>query len=345
MPLPSAIDLEHAHTLLAEDWQRLRDSRIFLAGGTGFVGKWLLATLLEAERRLELRCRVTVLSRDPGSFRRQVPQLAESPVVDFVRGDVRSFVFPVGTYSHVIHAATDVTAMVSPLDSFDTCVEGTRRVLDFAVRASACDFLYVSSGAVYGRQPIGMARIAEDFSGAPDPSRLGSAYGEGKRAAEWLTMAYGSLHPIRVRSARCFALIGPYMPLDGQFAAGNFLRDAIAQQPITILGDGTPYRSYLHASDMAAWLWAILLKAPAGEVYNVGGTEALSISALAYRIVDVLASRSSVNVLTAPSGIVAERYVPDVAKIRRELSLGEPLLLDDAIRRTADWYRQSACIT
>lgn len=342
-PLPPAADLEHAHALLADDWERLRGSRVFLTGGTGFIGKWLLATLLDADRRLDLRSRVTVLSRNPESFRRHAPHLAQARGVEVVRGDVRDCVFPGGSYSHVIHAATDVAATASPLDTFDTCVEGTRRVLDFAIGASVSDFLYVSSGAVYGRQPADMAAVAEDFSGGPDTTRLSSAYGEGKRAAEWLAMAYGKLHSMRVKVARCFALIGPYMPLDGHFAAGNFLRDAIDQQPITIRGDGTPQRSYLHASDMAAWLWAILLKAPTGGVYNVGGVEAVSISVLANRIVELLASSSHVEVLTPPTSGAADRYVPDVGKIRRELSLGEPLTLDDAIRRTAAWYRHAVC--
>ena len=337
-PLDQA-DLDHAHAAMSGRWQRLRGARIFLTGGTGFVGKWLLATLLDADRRLDLGCRATVLSRDPDAFRRAAPHLADASRVDLARGDVRDFAFPGGAYSHVVHAATDVAATAAPLDVFDTCVAGTRRVLDFAAASGAGDVLFVSSGAVYGRQPPGLQALPEDHPGAPDPALPGSAYGEGKRAAEWLCTAYGARHGLRLRTARCFALLGPYLPLDGHFAAGNFLRDALAGRAIVVRGDGTPVRSYLHAADLAAWLWTMLLDAPAGGVYNVGGSEPVSILDLARRIAAAAGSDAPIEVQSAPTGMPAERYVPDVRRARSALDLGEPLGLDETIARTVRWLR------
>ena len=70
-------DLAHAFAALGEDgWRALAGKHLFLTGGTGFVGKWLLATLAEAERRLALGCQVTVLSRDPDAFAAAAPRLA-----------------------------------------------------------------------------------------------------------------------------------------------------------------------------------------------------------------------------------------------------------------------------
>lgn len=344
-PLPAA-DLDHAHAVVGGGrWQALRGARVLLTGGTGFVGKWLLATLLDADRRLGLDVRVVVLSRDPEAFRRTMPSLADDPRVGLLRGDVRDFTPPAGPLTHVVHAATDVAAAAAPLDIFDTCVAGTRRVLDAAVQAGAQDVLLVSSGAVYGRQPSDLDAVPETFGGAPDPALPGSAYGEGKRAAEWLGAAYAARHGLRVRTARCFALVGPYLPLDGRFAAGDFLRDALAEHAIVIRGDGTPRRSYLHAADMAAWLWATLLAAPAGAVYNVGGREAVSIRELAERVRAVAGRDVPVEVQTkAVPGAPAERYVPDTTRIRRELALAEPLALDEALARTARWLAASAAV-
>lgn len=339
--LPPVDDLQHVFRQLPEDlWRGLAGRRIFLTGGTGFVGKWLLATLAEANRRLDLGARVTVLSRDPAAFCTAAPSLAQAGGVEWLRGDVRDFAFPVGEYDTVIHAATDVVAKAAPEEIFDTCIAGTRRVLDFAAQARTQDFLLVSSGAVYGRQPADLARVPEGYPGAPDPMSPGSAYGQGKRAAEWLTAAAGARTALRVRSARCFAFVGPYLPLDKHFAIGNFIGAALGGREIVIEGDGTPLRSYLHAADMAAWLWAVLLKGRAGAAYNVGADTAISIADLAHRVCRVLDVPDRVRVMGTPDPArPAERYVPDNGLARAELGLAAPMALDEAIARTARWHR------
>ncbi|QHJ00156.1 NAD-dependent epimerase/dehydratase family protein [Xylophilus rhododendri] len=338
---PFESDLEAVTDAIgAADWAQLRGRHVFLTGGTGFVGKWLLASLLHAGRRFALDCRITVLSRNPQAFRSEAPFLAQAPGVSLLQGDVRSFAWPDQRFDLVIHAATDVVASATPLETFDTCVQGTRRVLDLAVQAGAQRVLLVSSGAMYGRQPEGQEGVPESWLGAPDIRDARSAYGEGKRATEWLGAAYSKQHGLDVRVARCFAFLGPYLPLDKHFALGNFLRDAMAGQPIVIQGDGTALRSYLYAADMAAWLWAILLRGERGGTYNVGGGEAVSIAQLARRIAQALASPSAVTVQgQAGGGMAPDRYVPDTRKALGALALGVPLALDEAIRRTAAWHR------
>lgn len=339
--LPPADDLEHAFRQLPEDiWRGLSGRRIFITGGTGFVGKWLLATLAEANQRLALGVRATVLSRDPEAFRAVAPLLAQTEGLDWLRGDVRDFAFPPGEYDTVIHAATDVVAKTSPEEIFDTCIAGTRRVLDFAAQAQAKNFLLVSSGAIYGRQPADLARVPESYAGAPDPLLPGSAYGEGKRASEWLTAATGARTQLNVHIARCFAFVGPYLPLDKHFAIGNFVGAALAGREIVIQGDGTPVRSYLHAADMAAWLWAVLLKGRPGAAYNVGADMAISIADLAHSVCEVLGVPDQVRIMGVPDrSRPVERYVPDNGLARAELGLPVPMALDEAIVRTARWHR------
>jgi nucleoside-diphosphate-sugar epimerase len=337
-PLPQA-DLDHARSVVGARWQRLQGQRIFLTGGTGFVGKWLLATLLDADRHYALGCRVTVLTRNPEAFRAAAPELANAAAVELLQGDVRDFDAGERRFERIVHAATDVAAATRELDTFDTCVGGTRRVLDLARRCQAHSMLLVSSGAVYGRQPPELLAMDEAFAGVPEPLHTASAYTVSKRAAEWLAHTYARESGLDLKTARCFSFVGPYLPPDRHFAVSDFLRDAIAGQPIVIQGDGTPLRSYLHAADMAAWLWAILLEGRAGAVYNVGGDKALSILQLAQRVVAALDSRSAIEVLkAAPRPGLGERYVPEVARVRSELQLSAPLGLDEAIRRTAAWH-------
>lgn len=335
-------DLDHACAIVGEsDWRRLSGQRVFLTGGTGFIGKWLIATLLEADRRFALNCRLIVLSRDPEAFAARAPHLSRPEQVEMLRGDVRDFAFPAGRIDRIIHAATDVVQHNTPESTFATCVDGTRRVLELAVHSGARHLLLTSSGAVYGRQPPELDRVPESYAGAPDCLAPASAYGEGKRVSEWLACAHAARTGLHVGIARVFALAGPYQPLDSHFAFGNFLGAALADEAIVIKGDGTPFRSYLHAADMAGWLWAILLRGVGTVAYNVGGDEPVSIAQLAARIVNITGSTSRVETLTpASSDRPPERYVPDTVLARSQLGLGPSISLDETIARTARWHRR-----
>ncbi|MEF8729248.1 MAG: NAD(P)-dependent oxidoreductase [Accumulibacter sp.] len=310
---------------------------IFITGGTGFFGRWLLETLSWANARLDVGICATLLSRDPATLAR----LAANRWMAVVGGDVRSFGFPTGRFTHVVHAAFDSSLpIVDSLGVFDTLVAGTRRVLEFAVTQPLQNMLFVSSGAVYGPQPPGMACMAEDYRGGPDPASPSSVYGEGKRAAE-LLCALAAANGLPVTIARCFAFIGPGLPLDAHFAAGNFLRDAAAGRAIVINGDGRPQRSYLYAADLAIWLWTLLLKGQTGRAYNIGSEEAISIGELARQIA-AYAAAPGVAVLGKPGGGAAERYVPDTARARSELGLEQYIDLPEAIRRTLAWMGLAA---
>ncbi len=339
-PLPAA-DCEHV--LAHGAWDELRGARLFVTGGTGFVGRWLLETLLAANARLGLGAAATVLSRDPAAFRARAPHLAGDPAVTLLAGDVRTFDFPGGQFSHIIHAATDSSARLNaeqPLLMFDTIVEGTRHVLDSAVASRARAVLFTSSGAVYGRQPADMARMAEDYPGAPDPLSDGSAYGEGKRAAELLCRLCADKHGLDVKIARLFAFVGPHLPLDRHYAAGNFVRDALAGGPVRVQGDGTPVRSYLYAADLAAWLWTILARGRSCRPYNVGSDEPVTVGELARETAGIVGPDVGVEIGRRPvPGEPAQRYVPSVARARAELGLDTWVLRREALRRTAEWYR------
>lgn len=317
-------------------WRAIADQSIFIAGGTGFIGKWLLATLLDAVEKLSLDCSITVLSRDPGAFQRAWPVVAER--VKWIAGDVRDFPITNEHFDVIVHAATDVASQVSPQDVFSTCLDGTRHLLDLAARCGASRLLLVSSGAVYGQLPSGISHVPETHLGGPDPLLASSAYGEGKRVSEWLC-SQASVNGLEVKIARVFALVGPHLPLDKQFAIGNFLRSAMAGEQIDILGDGTPYRSYLYAADMAAWLWAVLIRGAQGRAYNIGSEESLSIVDLAERISSILGCSIDVSTRLQPKpGASARHYVPNTARTRLDLQLPAAMALEEAIARTARWH-------
>ncbi len=368
LPLSTA-DREHVlqHTsALWEEWGPAR--RLFITGGTGFFGCWLLETFAHANTVLRLRAQVAVLTRDPDAFRRRLPHLAVDPSIALVRGDVRSL--DVATvhdqlreagwpeiathgFGAVLHAATAAVAAPGARDVerlFQAEISGTERTLAFARETGAKRFLFTSSGAVYGPQPDAMPQVTEDYSGAPDPMGVNATYGEGKRASELLCACAARRDGLAATVARAFAFVGPHLPLDGHFAIGNFLGDRIAGKPIQVKGDGKPVRSYLYAADLAVWLWTILFRGAPGRAYNVGSEDACSVSEAAA----LVAQTEVPGVAPVPiehagkPGAAATttlsshgRYVPSTRRAWEELGLRQIISLPDSIRRTLTWTQST----
>jgi nucleoside-diphosphate-sugar epimerase len=324
-------------------WEELRGQRILITGATGFFGCWLLESFAWANRRLHLNAQAVGLSRHPGVLAEKAPHLAKDPAITLHAADVRHGDFPQGTFSHVIHAATEASATLNkeaPLVMFDTIVEGTRRALQFSIASSVNKFLLVSSGAVYGNQPPQLTHISESFEGGPNPLNAANAYAEGKRAAEMLCSLAASSR-LATTSARCFAFVGPYMKLDEHFAIGNFISDRLHNRPICVRGDGSAVRSYLYASDLMVWLWTILFKGQSRRAYNVGSEEALSIAALAREVAVALPPEETITIASTPTpGAPVHRYVPSTERASEELGLRAEVSLHEAIRRTHIWFSE-----
>ena len=339
-PLPEAELLEAVH--LVRDWSPLRGARIFITGGTGFFGRWLLETLGAAERSLGLGVKAVVLSRNPDRFLLAMPHLREAPWLSFQLGDITSFQAPEGSFSHLIHGAGSSDArenMDDPVAMRRTIVEGTRHVMESMAKQTALRVVFVSSGAVYGPQPRDLARIPDDFPVQEDPSARTPAqiYAQAKREAERIASDTCADLGLSCSTARCFTFAGPHLPLDQHFAFGNFIRDALAGRAIHVQGDGTPCRSYLYASELAAWLWALATRGES-TTYNVGSDLGISIQSLAEEV----GQEASVPVHIAQRpipGRESTRYVPEVTRIEKQLGLSPMISIRESIRRSLRWYR------
>jgi dTDP-glucose 4,6-dehydratase len=317
-------------------WTNLENGKLLLTGGTGFIGRWILQTLCWAEDHLALGLRITVPSRNPSVFCSRFPYLARHPCLTLLAADLTRQPLQ-GCYSHIIHGATETNAKLNaanPLNTFQTIVEGTRGVLELA-RHSGGKVLNLSSGAVYGAQPFSTTQIAETWLGGPDPQLAQNAYGEAKRAAETLCAIYRQQFATNNVSARIFSLLGPGLPLDQHFAAGNFISDALQNKEILILGDGRTQRSYLYAADLVVWLLTLLTRPNQATAYNVGSEHAISIASLANEVSKVIGSRGVAILGANDKGWNPGPYVPDTALIREEFGLTETTPLSIAILNTA----------
>jgi nucleoside-diphosphate-sugar epimerase len=337
-----AADLDHILRETKPLWDEMRNKRIFITGGTGFFGCWLLESFSHINRKLSLNAHATVLTRDPAAFARKCPHLASDESLAFLTGDVRSFAFHDCEFPYIIHAATEASgtqAAERPLEMLTTIVDGTERILDFANSHGTRKLLLTSSGAVYGKQPARLTHMPEEYLGGPDPVDPASVYAEGKRVSEQMCALQAAHRLIEIKIARCFAFVGPHLPLDAHFAIGNFIGDVLAGRPIKINGDGTARRSYLYASDLAIWLWSMLFQAPSMVPVNVGSAHDLSILELAQAVVQSLNASAEIHVAkSATTGAEIARYVPSVDRAKAMLGLHQTVSLHEAIRRTADWH-------
>lgn len=333
-------DLAHVLEHTRQIWGEFRDARVFITGATGFVGSWLLETLVHASDTLGLGVHATALVREREAFTRRFPQLAESPSVGVHVGDVRVVDPPGHAFTHYVHCASAASPTMNaeqPDEVIDIIVRGTGRTLEQAEAGGGARFLQISSGSVYGRQPPSVERMDESYGGTADEGDRGQRFGAAKRRAEQrgeTAIARG----VGFVSARIFALVGPRLPLDGQFAIGNFLGDALAGRPVHLTGDGTPVRSWMYAADMAAWCWTLLARGKVGAAYNVGSERALSMWDAA-QYVAALAKVPVRRDREPGSSAVPNRYVPSTRRAREELGLEAWIPFDDALRRTWDWWK------
>jgi nucleoside-diphosphate-sugar epimerase len=341
MSHPLATDLDHVLENTRDLWNEVRGERIFITGATGFFGCWFLETFAWANQRLALGAKTTILTRNPRRFEDRIPRVASE--CDVVVGDVRTFAFPKGQFSHIIHGATESSAALcanEPERMFDTIVSGTRHCLEFAAKAGARKVLLTSSGTVYGKQPADITHIPEDFIGGPDTLDPNSVYAEGKRAAEVLCAIAARNARVEVKISRGFAFVGPYMKFDAHFAIGNFIDEHIRGGPVVVCGDGSPLRSYMYASDLMIWLWTILFKGESCRAYNVGSEETISIAEVAQEVAQTGSPCSTVRIMGAPTpGLPPARYVPSTARAHSELGLRCLVPLREAIERTLQWSR------
>lgn len=334
-------DIEDIHLRISAYHPKISGKRFFITGGTGYIGLWLLKYFLHASKYLN-GLEFGILSRNPDAFLHRNPEFAEACNFVFFRGDIRSFDVDLGDYDYVIHGAAEASAALNqerPSELFETIVFGTQRLLEASKRGAVRRHLFLSSGAVYGPQPASVSRVAESWYGGPDISNPIYAYAEAKRAAEMLYAMAFREHGSSYVAARIFSILGPQVPRDRHFAAGNFLEDAIHNKAVQVQGSGKAVRSYIYPTDLIVALLTLLLAEQTQFVYNIGSDEAVSILKLATMISKQVGT-GAVQVRNAhDSGWNPGPYVPDITRLRKFHNFDLKVNLDEAIMRTAHDFK------
>lgn len=318
-------------------WQRLAYSKIFITGGTGFFGHWILDSLTDVNKRLDLQIEATVLTRNPDKAFAKISNLDHR--IKFIKGQIENFNFPSEKFDFILHMAT--TSAEETFNGADQgqklkmLYEGTQRVLEFAQISCAKRILFTSSGAVYGNQNCNL--IKESAMTQIQTLNETSGLALGKSVAEYLLHQEYLNTGLEVIIARCFSFVGPGIPLNLHYAIGNFIKNAFEETEINIKGDGVAIRSYMYMGDLVWWLLKILLDGQSGEAYNVGSDEAISILELAKRVSKIFKSTKAIVVrgeINFSTGVPVQKiYLPNIDKAKSTLNLNITNDLDSSIKK------------
>lgn len=338
------VDLAEINDHSQGDLEVLVNSNVVITGASGFIGTWLTLSWASARRKYNGKGKLLITCRFPDEITKMALQIDGRCPISNLPSDIRNLHIPDEYQSgYIIHAATPASASLNrddPQTMFGVIIEGQERVLSEALRLSS-RLLFLSSGAVYGRQPLELGFLSEDKHLELNIESEASAYHDGKRAAELQSDIAVQTLGADVVTARLFAFLAPFLPFGTHFAAGNFIQDALNGSAINIKSGGGSVRSYQYATDLCTHLWALLSRGITGEKYNVGSEAAVTIKELALAIAQNINPSIQVVVSGIDTTENLTRYVPSVKKIESQLAVKNHVDLDESIRRTASWWKQS----
>lgn len=317
--------------------------RVLVTGGAGFVGSHLTEALIDAGHHVQVVDDLSTGTIDNIQRFKGHPQFRY--VIDTVFNESLTAELVDGA-DVVFHlaAAVGVKLIVErPVHSIETNVHGTEVVLRHANKKKKLVFV-ASTSEVYGKSAaVPFREDADLVLGATTRHRW--AYACSKMLDEFHALAYYKERRLPVVVFRLFNTVGPRQTGQYGMVLPNFVRQALAGDPITVFGDGTQSRSFTYVGDVVRALLALMAEPAAiGQVVNIGNVEEVTIRALAERV--KAATGSSSPIVTIPYDQAYDpgfedmpRRVPDLAKIRALIGYEPRVGLDEIIRSVVADFR------
>ena len=318
--------------------------RALITGGAGFIGSHLSEALLERGSQVLILDNLSTGSIDniahlkgrPG-FEYFIDSVNNEPLLAELidRSDV------------VFHlaAAVGVKLIVEqPVHTIETNVHGTEVVLKHANKKKKL-VVIASTSEVYGKSDDVPFREDADLVLGPTPKHRW-AYACSKAIDEFLALAYWKERKLPVIIVRFFNTVGPRQTGQYGMVIPNFVRQALAGEPITVFGDGTQSRAFTHVCDVVDGLLRLVAEPQAiGQVINIGTTQEITIGSLAQRIRDLSGSESIIRYVPYDEAYESgfedmPRRVPDLGRINSLIGYKPKHSLDDILVQVIDYFRQ-----
>ena len=270
--LPKA-DLDVVAKYFRENNINLENASFLISGMTGFVGSWLVDSLVHINKEFGLKIAITGITRNASKIEAWTNLVPGT--VKIIESDIRTLNKVEGTFTHVVHAATPTTSATRAGDLvnvFESSVLGARNLLEIAKKQTVPPiFLHTSSGAVYKKSQSRLTNIPltwpmQDLAASES---VDVEYARAKIETEKLILAATSEGSVQGINARLFSFMGPRVPLQEHYSIGNFMHSGIYEDEIKLSVNPSTVRSYEHATDMASALIYILGLGQPG-VFHVG---------------------------------------------------------------------------
>ncbi|MBF0449722.1 MAG: SDR family oxidoreductase [Candidatus Magnetomorum sp.] len=307
--------------------------RILVTGGAGFIGSHLCEKLIGEGHD------VICLDNLFCGSKKNIFHLLSHPNFEFIRHDiVHPISFEVDEIYNLACPASPVHYQHNPVKTVKTNVMGTLNMLDLANRVNA-KILQASTSEVYG-DPLEHPQ-KESYWGNVNPIGLRSCYDEGKRVAETLLMDYHRQNHVTVKIVRIFNTYGPKIAINDGRVISNFIVQALKNENITILGDGSQTRSFCYVDDMVDGLIKMMRSSSdfTGPV-NLGKPFEISILALAQMIIRMIKSQSGIIFQQLPQDDPKQRH-PDIT-LARSILKWEPIIsLEAGLSKTIDFFKEN----
>ncbi len=309
-----------------------RIKRVLVAGGAGFLGSHLCEALLD--RGHDVIC----LDNFFTSQKMNVEHLLTRTNFELIRHDVTVPIsLEVDEIYNLACPAAPGHYQYNPIKTMKTSLLGAINLLELA-RECRATILQASTSEVYGDPEVHPQR--EDYRGAVNPIGPRACYDEGKRTAETLFMDFARMYGVKIRIARIFNTYGPRMhPFDGRVVS-NFLRQALADEPITIFGDGSQTRSFCYYSDLVSGLIKLMENDWdfSGPV-NLGNPDEFTILELGKLVYETLGKEENFVFRPLPVDDPCRRQ-PDVTLAREKLGWTPKVSLREGLVKTAEWFKR-----
>lgn len=324
---------------------KIEGKTFLITGGAGFIGSWFSDVVISMGGRV-----ICVDNISSGSMK-NIDHLSGNQNFKLVKDDVLNY-NPDEKIDYIVNMASIATPplyMEHPVETLDTNIQGTRKLLELAVKEKVDGMLHMSTSEVYGNPHDEMVPTPEHHHGIVNSFGPRSMYDEGKRAAEAYCYSYYQKYKVPVRISRTFNTYGPRLDVESTSQYGRvlakFMHQAINGNPITVYGDGSQTRSFCYITDQIEGLFRLLLTPGIdGEVFNIGDPNELTISDLAKMIVDVTNSKSAIEMNSDPSYNLKDdprRRCPDIEKSKNTLGYYSKVELKDGLDRVSEWMRGS----
>jgi UDP-glucuronate decarboxylase len=334
-------------TELSLPWSNLQDQTILISGANGFIPSYMVETLLYLNFNRGLNCNIIGLVLNKEKALQRFNHHRDRQDLRLVAQDISKPFTIDEKIDFIVHAASKASPKyygVDPVGTLSANVMGTHHLLELAVKHRAKNFLYFSSGEVYGEVNAEQIPTSETCYGYVDPTNVRSCYAESKRMGENMVVSYVHQYDLTAKIVRPFHTYGPGLSLDDGRVYADFLSNIIHNKDIMIHGDGSAVRAFCYLSDATAGFFTVFLKGINSQAYNIGNPDcSLSIIDLATQLTRLFSER---NLKVAcqfrpilggylPSNISVN--CPDISKVK-ELGWYPQTDICEGFRRTVESY-------